>query len=116
MIEYNYIINNSGTCSSSAYLYWGQCGWSGYSYNGVERKLFTFNNGNGVINDHYYINSGHYQSRLAQHTSSSIKSLFESGSWKFAGLICIDVPGKMIFFFEKQLFIFIINKELFVLG
>jgi len=110
MIEYDYIINNSGTCSSSTNLYLHQCGWSNYNYNGVTRHHFTFNNGNGIMNDHYYIHAGHKQSYSAQHIGSSLKSLFESGSWKFAGLICIDVPGKIIFFL-KQLFIFIIIKN-----
>jgi hypothetical protein len=110
MIEYDYIINNSGTCSSSTNLYYRQCGWSNHNYNGVTRNQFVFNNGNGNMNDHYYIHSGHFQSRSAFYSSTSIKSYFESGSWKFAGLICIDVPGKIIFVL-KQLFIFIIIKN-----
>ena len=96
MIEYNYIINNSGTCSSSTYVYYRQCGWSDYTYNGVERYMFTFNNGIGDMDDHHFLQIRNYQTQLARHTSNSLKSSFESGSWKFAGLICIDVPGKII--------------------
>ena len=93
MIEYNYIINNSGTCSSSAYVYKNQCGWSSYTYNGVERGYFTFNDGNDEMEYHYYLHANFYQHSSALYTSSasSFKSRLESGSLPFAGLICIDV-------------------------
>ena len=91
-IEYNKIITQSGTCSSSERVYYGQCGWTGYDYNDVTRQYFVFNDGNGFIKETYYIHANHPQIQQATTTTSDMNY------WKYAGLLCIMGPGK--FFFE----------------
>ena len=97
-IEYNNIVEDNGDCTTGL-SYYGECGWNTYLYNDVARKLFTFNNGNGLMDDTYYLNAGAFETSLAQSSSAgtSAAELIETTHLTFAGLICIEGTSKIFF-------------------
>ena len=65
--------------SGSTYVYYGQCGWSGYNFAGAARYFFRFRDS---ASTNAYKNAGNYDAYQVETTTNTKY---------FAGIVCIKI-------------------------